>query len=132
MLVDLNLACLLLSTIPGLRTLISGFSVIGYSTREVKYITPGVDKGWRAKHEGLVLCFLALRVLTLITGTEHKMYGWDAISSVRRLWSPQVHNVCLIRAQIGLWPAPRGGYLIADAHAIKVTGYHALIGIGMD
>ena len=84
-LVDLNLACLLLSTIPGLRTLISGFSVIGYSTREMKYITPGVDKGWRAKHEGLVLCFLALRVLTLITGIEHKMYGWDAISSVRRL-----------------------------------------------
>jgi hypothetical protein len=27
-------------------------------------------------------------------------------------------------AQIGLWPAPRGGFTIADANAIKVSEYH--------
>ncbi|KAF9643013.1 cytochrome P450 [Thelephora ganbajun] len=69
--------------IPGQRTLISTFSTLGVLTREVKYITPGSDKGWREKHN------------------EHKLHGWDAISS------------------IGLWPAPRGGLVVADAHAIK-------------
>jgi hypothetical protein len=28
------------------------------------------------------------------------------------------------RAQIGLWPTPRGGFSVADAHAIKVSEYH--------
>ena len=30
-------------------------------------------------------------------------------------------NLC---AQIALWPAPRGGFSVADAHAIKVCGCH--------
>lgn len=49
--------------VPGRRTLISGFSTLGRLTREVKYITPGMNKSWREKHEGIVpaLLFSAAR-----------------------------------------------------------------------
>jgi len=41
------------SVIPGRRTLVSGSTPLGATTREIKYITPGADKGWRTKHEGI-------------------------------------------------------------------------------
>ena len=45
---------LLSSTIPGRRTLINGFSVIGHLAREIKYVTPGKSRSWKWKHEGPV------------------------------------------------------------------------------
>jgi len=32
------------------------------------------------------------------------------------------------RAQIGLWPTPEGGLLVADPRAIKVSGHDRLAG----
>ena len=43
------------SSIPGRRTLIGALTPLGSLTREVKYITPGKDKSWREKHEGIFL-----------------------------------------------------------------------------
>ena len=30
-----------------------------------------------------------------------------------------------LRVQFGIWPAPRGSFSIADAHAIKVDGHQS-------
>ena len=52
------------------------------------YITPGMDKGWREKHRGVVFRSSVFRprgVLMVISGIEHKMHGWDAICNVRHL-----------------------------------------------
>ncbi|KAF9653356.1 cytochrome P450 [Thelephora ganbajun] len=57
-------------------------------------------------------CSLAVRVLKAVSGIEHKLHGWDAISNVQH-----VANLC---DQISLWPTPRVGFLVADAHAIKM------------
>ena len=60
----------------------------------------------------------------LMPGTVYEMYGWDIISSVRRLWvcgGPECTiNPCI---QISLWPSPRGDLSVADARAIKVSGH---------
>ena len=54
------------------------------------------------------------------------MYGWDVISSVRRLRFPSgIELIANTRIQISLWPTPRGSFSVADAHAIKVSGYHS-------
>ena len=48
----------LTSMVPGRRTLISEFSMLGKVTSEVKYVTAGWDKGWVDKHKGIVThCF---------------------------------------------------------------------------
>jgi len=73
------------STIPGRRTLISGLSVLGRITREIKYVTPGKSRSWRWKHEGPVPHSSAVWSLTVISSIEFRMYGWDAISNVRSL-----------------------------------------------
>lgn len=57
-----------------------------------------------------------------ISGTEYKMHGWDAICRVGRfLIFPGLKRVVKPRAQLSLWPTPKGGFSIADAHAIKVS-----------
>ena len=73
------------SSVPGRRTLLDGTSVAGNLTREIKYITPGADKVWRAKHSGVAppSVFRPREILVLISGIEYKMHGWDAISDVR-------------------------------------------------
>ena len=53
--------------IPGRRTLISEFSLAGKSTGEVKYITPGWDKGWVDKHKGVAT--------VLFSGCTANTYG---------------------------------------------------------
>ena len=47
----------LASAIPGQYTLFSRLSPFGKLTREVKYVTPGTNKTWRTRHEGIVLPF---------------------------------------------------------------------------
>ena len=62
-------------------------------------------------------------------GTEYKAYGLDAIYHVRHLWFPPGPERMLNpRAQFSLWPTPRGGFSIVDAHAIKVGGTTDLLG----
>ena len=75
------------SGVPGRRTLISEFSILGKVTGEVKHITPGWDKGWIDKHKGTVTPFRFLLFPQILMGTmgvDHRVYGWDVISSVRR------------------------------------------------
>ena len=65
-------------------------------------------------------------MLLLTSIIEHKMYGWDTISLVRRLpfcsgLERVVADPCV---QISLWPSPHGGFFVADAHAIKVSRHH--------
>lgn len=76
------------SAIPGRRTLISEFSRLVALTKDVKYISPGRYKGWREKHNGIRFLFLAVgpAMLTAVSGIDHRRYGWDVISSVRRAW----------------------------------------------
>ena len=74
------------SSVPGRRTLLDGSSVLGNLTREIKYITPGADKVWKAKHTGVVPPISVPHpqgILMPISCTDYKMYGWDAISGVR-------------------------------------------------
>ena len=80
------------STIPGRRTLISGLSVLGRITREIKYVTPGKSRSWRWKRQGAVTHSSAVWSLTVISGIEFRMYGWDAISNVRSLCFSQIPN----------------------------------------
>jgi hypothetical protein len=74
----------------------------------------------------------SFRFLTLMRNAwiGYRTYGWDAMSSVRwRRRSQSFQGLDYIAepsAQLGLWPTPRGGLLVADAHAIKVCGiYHS-------
>jgi len=61
--------------------------------------------------------------LTLVSGIEFRMRGWDAISNVRSLsFSPGLKRVTNPGAQITFWPTPRGSFFVADPHAIKVRG----------
>jgi hypothetical protein len=46
-----------LSTIPGRRTLFTEFSVFANFSKDVKYIAPGLYKGWTEKHDGIILFF---------------------------------------------------------------------------
>ena len=111
------------STIPGRRTLISGLSVLGKLTREIKYVTPGRSRSWRWKHEGAVPHSSAIWSLTLISGVEFRIHGWDAISNVRSLSVfPGPERMTDPHVQITLWPTPRGSFFVADPHAIKVRG----------
>jgi len=61
--------------------------------------------------------------LTLVSGIEFRMHGWDAISNVRSLSFPP-DSKCMTNSgtQITLWPTPSGSFFVADPHAIKVRG----------
>ena len=59
----------------------------------------------------------------LTSGIGYKMCGWDALSDVRRAFCRGPEYVANLYIQISLWPSPRGILCIADAHAIKVSGY---------
>ena len=115
------------SSVPGRRTLLNGTSVIGNLTREIKYITPGADKVWIAKHSGVVPPFFSVcwpqEMLMLVSGIDYKFYGWDAMSGVRlfRVF-PCPEHMANLHFQLSMWPTPKGGFSIADAHAIKVRG----------
>ena len=52
--IDHIILCLSSSAIPGRRTLFTEFSVFAFLNKDVKYISPGMYKGWTEKHDGLV------------------------------------------------------------------------------
>ena len=70
-----------LRAVPGRCMLINEFSRLRLITGEVKYITPGANKGWREKHKGILLSQSGALVTNPCIG--HSAYGWDIISTVR-------------------------------------------------
>ena len=54
------------------------------------------------------------------------MAGMPSVAYVACRFSPSLEHVADSYAQIGLWPTPRGGFLVADAHAIKVSAHHTV------